>query len=381
MNKFRIAWLLNSAFFYWHPALSEFTQLFPETTVFAGWWKGYAPGFEDSFKIEIVGDGNKTVIPLVQSETSYGANFTYLPLSIVNRLLQYKPHLIFTNSFGVWTILALLLKPVGKWRVVIAYEGSSPGVDYRNSALRLAVRRTMVQAADACITNSQAGKAYLIEVLNAQADHVFAQPYEVPDSKALSGYSQDIELRIPPSQRPIFLFVGSVASRKGIHLLLEACAILKKQDCHNYTLLVVGDGSQREELEVFCQNHSLAEQVKWLGRADYGQLGAFFRKADIFVLPTLEDTWGVVVSEAMVFGKAVLCSKWAGAAELVVEGENGYCFDPHDPEGLAELMHRFINDPDLAVSMGQKSEQLITQYTPKAAAEFLAKVTSFALEN
>ncbi|MGA9378285.1 MAG: glycosyltransferase family 4 protein [Phormidium sp.] len=379
MNNSRIAWLLNSAFFYWHPTLSEFTHLFPETTVFAGWWKGYAPGLEDSFKVEVLGD--RKIIPLIQSSTSYGSNFTSLPLTIVNRLFKFKPDVIFSNSFGVWTILALLFKPVGKWKVVIAYEGSSPGVDYRNSAPRLAVRRAMVQAADACITNSQAGKAYLIEILKAKVDRVFAKPYEVPDPKALLEYDQNTDFNFSQLQQPIFLFVGSVESRKGINFLLEACAILEKQQIHNYTLLVVGDGTQREELESFCRSANLTEQVKWLGRIDYGKLGTFFRNANIFVLPTLEDTWGVVVSEAMVLGKPILCSKWAGASEIVLDGENGYIFDPSDPEKLAQMISRFISDPQLINSMGNKSQQIMAEYTPKAAAEFLAKVTSLVLED
>lgn len=376
MNSSRIAWLLNSAFFYWHPALSEFTRLFPQTTVFTAWWKGYAPGFEDTFTVEVV--GKEKVFRIVRSSTSYGSNFSYLPLGIVNRLLQFKPDLIFSNSFGVWTVLAILLKPVGKWRVVIAYEGSSPDVDYRNSAVRLAVRRAMVQAADACITNSQAGRAYLIEILKAKADRVFAKPYEVPDLKALPEQTQG--LSVPQSQRPIFLFVGSIDTRKGLHLLLEACAILERQKCHDYTLLVVGDGPQRQELEDFCQNHNLTKQVQWLGRLDYGQLGVFFRGADVFVLPTLEDTWGVVVLEAMVVGKPVMCSQWAGAAEMVVEGENGYIFEPNHPEAVANIMRRFIENPDLIATMGNKSKQLMAEHTPQAAGQFLAQTATLALQ-
>ena len=378
MNSSRIAWLLNSAFFYWHPALSEFTRLFPQTTVFTAWWKGYAPGFEDTFTVEVV--GKEKVFRIVRSSTSYGSNFSYLPLGIVNRLFQFKPDLIFSNSFGVWTVLAILLKPIGKWRVVIAYEGSSPDVDYRNSAVRLAVRRAMVQAADACITNSQAGRVYLTEILKAKADRVFAKPYEVPDFKALPEQTQTQGLSVPQSQRPIFLFVGSVDTRKGLHLLLEACAILERQKCHDYTLLVVGDGPQRQELEDFCQNQNLTKQVQWLGRLDYGQLGVFFRGADVFVLPTLEDTWGVVVLEAMVVGKPIMCSKWAGAAEMVVEGENGYTFEPNHPEAVAKIMRRFIENPDLIATMGNKSKQLMAEHTPQAAGEFLAQTATLALE-
>ena len=375
----RIAWLLPSAFFYWQPALSEFTQLFPQTTVFTGRWHGFAPGFEDSFTVEVV--GTRKVIALTQASTGYGSSFTYLSPSIVNQLLRFKPHIIFSSSFGIWTVLALLLKPLGKWRVVIAYEGSSPSVDYRGSAVRLSFRRAMVQVADALITNSQAGKAYLTEVLKADVDCVFVKPYEVPAARALLGHSGDPEPGDRQLRRPVFLFVGGVIPRKGLHVLLEACATLQVQGYRDYTLLVVGDGKQREELEAFSKNHDLEACVKWAGRVDYGYLGAYFQSADVFVLPTLEDTWGVVVLEAMVLGKPVLCSKGAGASEMVVEGENGYLFEPHDPKGLAEVMRRCINNPNLIVSMGRKSQQLIAQHTPEAAAQFLAKVTSFVLGN
>ncbi|PSO94981.1 MAG: glycosyl transferase, partial [Cyanobacteria bacterium SW_6_48_11] len=54
--------------------------------------------------------------------------------------------------------------------------------------------------------------------------------------------------------------------------------------------------------------------------------------------------------------------------------------DPYEPAKLAELMRRFIDEPDLAASMGHKSEQLMTQSTPEAAAKFLSEVTSFVLK-
>ena len=375
----RIAWLLPSAFYYWQPAISKLAQLFPQTTVFTGLWQGFAPGFENSFAVEVL---ERKVIQLTRTSTGYGNNFTYLSLNIINRLIRFKPDLIFTSSFGVWTMLALLLKPLVRWRVVIAYEGSSPSVDYRGSAPRLALRRAMVKAADALITNSKAGKAYLIDILKAKESNVFHQPYEVPATTALVGCTkEDKHSNLHQLQRPVFLFVGGIIPRKGLHLLLEACVVLQKQGYRNYTLLVVGDGAQRQELEAFSQTHELADCVKWAGRVNYGNLGAYFNSADVFVLPTLEDTWGVVVLEAMALGKPVLCSKWAGAAEMVIEGENGYLFEPQQPEELAKVMRRFIEQPNLSKSMGDKSQQLMAQHTPEVAAQFLAKVTSFAVSN
>jgi glycosyltransferase involved in cell wall biosynthesis len=373
MENPRIAWLLTSAFYYWQPTMSSLTKLLPQTTVFTSRWPGFAPGLQDSFKVEVVGE--RKVIALTKSSKSYGDNFTYLPLSIVSYLLKFKPNVIFSNAFGMWTILALLFKSVGGWRVVIAYEGSSPGVDYRNSALRLALRRAMVKASDACITNSRAGKAYLTEFLKAQESRVFVQPYEVPGFDSLMGQMVEIPANLSQIKHPVFLFVGGVIPRKGLQYLLEACAILQHQGCDNYTLAIVGDGTQREELENWCQGKGLSDRVQWIGQVEYNKLGNYFALADVFVLPTLEDTWGMVILEAMALGKAVLSSKWAGASELILEGENGYCFDPYEPGKLAELMHSFIKNPQLAVAMGERSKQLMTQYTPEAAAKFLREVT------
>jgi glycosyltransferase involved in cell wall biosynthesis len=185
--------------------------------------------------------------------------------------------------------------------------------------------------------------------------------------------TQPVELK---QNRPIFLYVGRIIHRKGIKLLLEACALLQAQGYHNYSLLLIGTGEQREELEAFVKDHKLESQVTWVGWVDYGCLGAYFEQADVFVFPTLEDIWGMVALEAMVFGKPVLCSKWAGAAEMIVEGENGYIFDPYKPEELAIAMRRFLDQPELIHSIGQRSQQLITEKNPSSAAQSFLEVIS-----
>ncbi len=377
MSDLRIAWLLPVAWFYWQPALSEFARLFPDTTVYTGLFPGFAKGLEGTLRVEVIGQFR--VIEINRNDDSYGDNFTYLSPKIVGHLLQLRPHVIFASSFGIWTILALLLKPLMRWKLVIAYEGSSPGVDYRNSALRLFIRRLMVRLADACITNSRAGERYLIECLNARKDRVFVQPYEIPDERTLPGGSGGIEATFPGLPRPIFLFVGHVIPRKGLPLLLDACTLLKARGYENYTLLVVGDGTQREELQQFCQQQGLGDRVQWAGRIAYDEIGNYFRSADVFVFPTLEDTWGVVTLEAMLLGKPILCSKGAGTSELIMEGKNGYVFAPDDAETLADLMQKFLDYPNVIPQMGEQSQQIMAQYTPVAAAKCLAHVTELVM--
>jgi Glycosyltransferase len=114
---------------------------------------------------------------------------------------------------------------------------------------------------------------------------------------------------------------------------------------------------------------------------EYGNLGSYFQQADVFVFPTFEDVWGMVVPEAMVFGKPILCSNGAASCELLAEGENGYIFDPHDPSALAEAMRRFLDNPDLIKSMGERSRELIAKTTPETAAQAYVEVTLFLMGN
>ena len=260
--------------------------------------------------------------------------------------------------------------------MVIAYEGSSPGVDYCDSPWRLWMRKIMVERADAYITNSKTGKEYLIQVLGAKPERVFSQPYEIPSALSLIGNSNKTTLEIKLSEKPVFLFVGRIVSRKGLHSLLEACLLLKQQGYQNYTLLIVGEGEQRPELEAFCQQQDLANCVQWVGKVDYQDIGNYFQAADIFILPTIEDTWGVVILEAMLFGKPILCSQGAGSSELIINGENGYVFDPQNRAELAQLMAKLIDNSDLIPAMGKASRQQIANYTPEIAAKHLAEIVN-----
>lgn len=386
VNNYRIALLFPSMgrAAYWQPVLSEFTQKFKNTIIYTGDWPGFTAGFEDAFTVEVV--GAMKYIRIIPSTKGYSLGFSFLSLGIINKLLQFKPQLIFASSFSVWTLFVLLLKSWLGWRVIIIYDGSSPSIDRLNSKPHLFYRKMMVRLADAFVTNSQGGKNYLTKVLNAKESCVFAQPYQVPTPKALFGQPGEIQPTIVPSQRPIFLFTGVIETRKGLDRLLEACKLLQAQGYHNYTLLVIGDGPKWEELNLFIETNDLRDgfaplrdRVIWVGWVEYSNLGTYFHHADVLVFPTLEDIWGMVVLEAMALGKPILCSKFAGVSEMIVEGENGYIFDPNQPTELAKLMSSFIDNPDQIMTMGSKSEQLIAKYTPQSAAQFLIKVTSLVL--
>ena len=382
MDELRVAWLVPAVELgaYWQPVLREFTKVFKNTVFYTGCvWSGFDPTMPGSSAIKLVGETK--FVETQKIETGYSRGFMVVSPSIIGYLLEFRPHVVFPQAFSLWTVIVALLKPLMRWKIAIIYDGSSPNSDFRDSTFRTLVRRILVWFADAFVSNSNAGKKYLMEALNVPEEKIFTRTYLVPDAGALVKRLDQTQQPNLQLKRPIFLYVGRITARKGIKTLLEACAILKNQGYVDYSLLIIGKGDQREELEAFIKECDFEEQVTWAGWVEYGNLGAYFQQADIFVFPTFEDVWGMVVPEAMVLGKAVLCSNGAASCELIMSGENGYIFDPNSAQELAEQMQIFLDNPDVMESMGERSRQIISQKTPETAAKAYVEVTSFLMEN
>ncbi|BAZ32366.1 putative glycosyl transferase, group 1 family protein [Cylindrospermum sp. NIES-4074] len=376
----RLSWVSPSMElgFYIQPVLRNLQQILPEMEVFTAKWVGFVPGCENAFKVNVIGDSRAII--LSKTTTGYQRIIQLLSLKIIPILLRFKPQVIFVTGFSLWTLLVLMLKPLTRWRIIIIYSGSSPNIDMTDLPVRTFSRRLMAKYADALVTNSQAGKAYFTSFLKVEEAKIFARPYQIPDKQALLEFGADTDLDLANIQHPVFLFIGQVTHRKGVSFLLEACLLLENQGCQDYSLIVIGDGEQRQELESWTREHNLEGKVRFEGWVNYGGLGRYFENTDIFIFPTLEDTWGMVVLESMLFGKPVMCSKYAGVSEMILHGENGYIFDPYASTEIAKFMQFFINNPNQIIAMGNKSKDMIAHYTPEAAAQFLAQVQSFAFE-
>jgi glycosyltransferase involved in cell wall biosynthesis len=366
----RVAWIMPTLErgYYWQPLHREFTRLFPNTVIFTGNWPGYLRGYEESFTVQQL-EGFKFVV-LRRTEAGADIGFTRAPASILPALRRFRPSVIFTSSFTIWTLYALAYKFHRDCRVVAIWDGTSPGVAYLDSLWHLWLRRFLARFLDAVITNSQAGERYLQDILRIPESKIVRHPYQVPEPDALCS-GKDGENPFKLKSRPVFLFVGSLITRKGWRYLLEAAAQLVQRGMDSFSVILAGDGEQRQDLLRMIAALGLESIVHVLGQVRYEDLGALFLASDVFVLPTLEDVWAVVVLEAMAFGKPVLCSQYAGAKEMVEHGANGYVFDPRSPRELAEYMARFIQRPELIAEFGQKSKEIMAPYTPACAAKVL----------
>ena len=366
----RVAWLLPSMERgnYWQPLFKEFVREFPKTTVFTGLWDGYLAGYEGTFELRRV--PGYRYITLKKDPKGYDRGIVWAPLGIFYELFKHRPSVIFSSAFSVWTIYALIFKLFTGARVIILWDGNSPGIDYRDSFVRLSVRKLMGRLADGGVSNMRAGVEYLNDVIGMKESNLLHHPYQVPNTSVLG--SEENTFAPDSFRRTSFLSVGSLIPRKGWSALIEAGHILAERGLDSFSLIFVGTGGQSDEMDNLVRFHGLERHVHRVGQVAYQNLGSYYQAADVFVFPTLADSWGLVLLEAMAFGKPVLCSKHAGSKEMVSHGENGFVFDPENPEELANYMMQFIDDTDQIARFGAHASEAIAPYTPARAARALA---------
>ena len=176
-----------------------------------------------------------------------------------------------------------------------------------------------------------------------------------------SGELRRRQLRLPDRY---FLFVGRLVRDKGIFDLLAAYAKLDEPLRRTFGLVFAGDGAARRQLEEHAASISPGA-ILCPGFVHRDQLAEYYAFAQVLVLPTYSDTWGLVVNEAMACGLPVIVSRAAGcAADLLQEECNGLLVKPGDVSGLCAAMTNLASQHDLAATMGAASREIVSHYSP-----------------
>ena len=188
--------------------------------------------------------------------------------------------------------------------------------------------------------------------------------FNIPYHCDLAPFSAEPKAQREPSTIT-FLFCGQMIARKGLDHLLTAFAALPE----NARLLLVGREAELPQL-LASLAPSVRERVRYAGFQAPEALPKFFAQADVFVLPSRYDGWGVVVNQALGAGLPILASDQVGAAhDLVVEGKNGSIFSAGDATSLGAAMLRYLQNPELADAHGEASRIASTDWTPARGAD------------
>jgi glycosyltransferase involved in cell wall biosynthesis len=135
---------------------------------------------------------------------------------------------------------------------------------------------------------------------------------------------------------PLLVYVGRLSAEKGIDRIKPVLEAIP-----NARLALVGDGPYREELQTIFAGLP----AYFVGYLQGEELGAAYASADAFVFPSLTETLGLVVLEAMAAGCPVIAARAGGIPDIVTDGENGFLFDPENEQGAIEATQRLLANP------------------------------------
>jgi len=196
---------------------------------------------------------------------------------------------------------------------------------------------------------------------------------EAEIEKAVSEYNL-------PADVPVYLFVGRLMWYKGIRIILEALAKLKKQGS-SFRMVFIGDGQDREEIKEYASELGLAKLCCFTGAlSDRETLRAWYSRADLFLFPSTFDTNGLVVREAAACSLPSVLIEGSCAAEGVTDGRNGFLIKENAASMLAKLQE-LTERPETVKKVGEcAAEELYLSWEEsvgRAAARYETVLENF----
>ena len=219
--------------------------------------------------------------------------------------------------------------------------------------------------------------------------HKIWRGYDVVDNHYFNEQAQTIQSSREYSRNLLslpekyFLFVGRFSPEKNLLRLLEAYHLYHQRiKTTTWSLVMVGDGPQENDLKLKANQLGLTDII-WTGFMQVDELPTYYSLASALILPSLSEPWGLVVNEAMVCRLPILISERCGCIpDLVFPGINGFVFDPYDVNGMSESLTEIsLKSNEVLQSMGQKSHQIIANYTPKNWAKALTNCIEKVIES
>jgi len=217
----------------------------------------------------------------------------------------------------------------------------------------------------------------LIELYGADPDRIRIVPPGVDHAFFAPGHRPQARRAVDlPSEGPLIVFVGRIQPLKGADLALK---VLEKVSSHHddATLVVVGGPSGphgREHLESlhdYVKLHDLEAMVRFVDPQPHELLSTYYRAADVCLVPSRSESFGLVALEAAACGTPVVAAAVGGLTTLVEDGRTGYLVDGHDISGFARAVGRVIDDPTQTAELAANGVERARSFTWARGASLL----------
>jgi D-inositol-3-phosphate glycosyltransferase len=240
---------------------------------------------------------------------------------------------------------------------------------------RIAHERAVVRRADAILTASAHERDLLTRHYGANPSRLHTIPCGV-DLELFRPYDRDAsrrELGLAPGS-PVILSVGRLEKLKGVDILIDAVAQLQETD---FQLVIVGGDARASALKAELLSQALAAglegNVRFEGAVPHDRLPLYYSAADVTVVPSYYESFGLVAVESMACGTPVVASRVGGLVSTVTDGVAGYLIPWRCPEPFAEKLDVLLNNPELRANFGRAARRSVERFAwPRVGAEMAA---------
>jgi len=232
------------------------------------------------------------------------------------------------------------------------------------SELRIGAEAQVLRNADRVICATEQERASLRQLYGARDDKVTVIPLGVDLDRFRPSAKQEARASLGLRDERIILFVGRIEPLKGLDILINAAAMLESDvDCA--VLVVGGDETslpQVKELRDLARERGIEHRVAFVGAVDHADLPAYYNAADVCVVPSHYESFGLVAVEAMASGVPVVASRVGGLAGTVKDGETGYLIPWLCPEPFAERIDLLLENEPLRQNLGEAAREAMGRY-------------------
>ena len=289
----------------------------------------------------------------------------HVPVGVIRALRRADPQCVFAAELGLRTLWAVVFRQLYGVALVV-HADLSEHTERGRGRLRPLLRRLLLSRVDGVMVNGRSG-----------ADYV--RSLGVPDRMiSMLPYATDVERFGPVQRQPAtddalrVLYVGRLIELKGLEAWIPALGrALARRPGQRVRVTLVGEGDRREAISQLALPPNL--DLRLPGAVAYSELPGVYADADVLVMPSLGDTWGLVVSEAMAAGLPVIgSSQTQGVVELVRDGVEGWVFSVEDGASLEAAIERLLDTPPATVAtMGEAARRAALALSPEAVADSL----------
>jgi glycosyltransferase involved in cell wall biosynthesis len=281
--------------------------------------------------------------------------------SVIKFLNPDKFDLIIIGGYSTPTgMLAITYLKAKKIPFVLNSDG---GIIKNDSRFKKKIKQFFIGSALAWLSTGLNTTEYLLNY-GAKKENIYIYPFT--SIKKIDVLTNIISIdernilknKLGMKEEKIVISVGQFIYRKGFDILINAC----KNIDNNVGIYIIGGNPTEEYMELI--NSLTLKNINFVGFKTKDELKDFYLAADLFVFPTREDIWGLVINEAMANGLPIVTTnKCVAGLELIKNNENGFIVNSEDQNQLSEKTNLILNNDSLKKDMSIKSLNIIREYT------------------